>query len=93
MAVGQLLLTYPSRHTWTRPLPNPYLHGAVVSGIAIQLGAGLIPSVSALLGNAGLPPALWLLVFAASAVSWAIAEGWARLAWHGTWPRPAGGAA
>jgi Ca2+-transporting ATPase len=93
MAVGQLLLTYPSRHTWTRPLPNPYLHGAVVSGIAIQLGAGLIPSVSALLGNAQLPTALWLLVFAASAVSWAIAEGWARLAWHGTWPRPAGDAA
>ena len=23
MAVGQLLLTYPSRHTWIRPLQNP----------------------------------------------------------------------
>src|SRR5688500_10463542 len=26
MAVGQLLMTYPSRHTTTRPLANMYLH-------------------------------------------------------------------
>ena len=27
MAIGQLLFTYPARHTWTHPLPNRYLHG------------------------------------------------------------------
>lgn len=27
MAVGQLLLTYPSRHTCTRPLHNPFSPG------------------------------------------------------------------
>jgi len=35
MAVGQLFLTYPSRHTWRRPLPNPYFHAAVIAGVAI----------------------------------------------------------
>ena len=32
MAIGQLLLTYPSRHTWVNPLPNAYLHAAVAGG-------------------------------------------------------------
>jgi Ca2+-transporting ATPase len=82
MAVGQLLLTYPSRHTWTRPLPNRYLHAAVIGGILVQLAAGLLPGVSELLGHAQLPPLLWGLVLAASGLSWAIAEGWARLVWR-----------
>ena len=43
MAIGQLLLTYPSRHTWTRPLSNPYLHVAVVIGISLQIGAASLP--------------------------------------------------
>jgi Ca2+-transporting ATPase len=38
MAVGQLFLTYPSRHTWMRRLANPYLHAAVVGSVAIQFG-------------------------------------------------------
>ena len=52
MAVGQLFLTYPSRHTWMRPLSNPYLHAAVVGGIGIQLAAASMPFVSNLLGSA-----------------------------------------
>ena len=43
MAVGQLLLTYPSRHTWTHPFPNLYLHAAVLGGIGIQLAAAWLP--------------------------------------------------
>ena len=43
MAVGQLLLTYPSRHTWMRPLPNRYLHAAVIVGVTIQVAAASLP--------------------------------------------------
>jgi Ca2+-transporting ATPase len=83
MAVGQLLLTYPSRHTWTRPLPNLVLHAAVVAGIAIQIGAAWLPVSSALLGGAWIPIELWGLVFAAAVVSWGLAEIASRLVWRG----------
>lgn len=82
MAVGQLFLTYPSRHTWTHPLPNRYLHAAVMGGIAIQLAAAWVPATSRLLGNASLPLALWLVVFGVAGLSWALAEGAARVAWR-----------
>jgi len=81
MAIGQLLLTYPSRHTWTNPLPNAYLHAAVAGGIAIQLGAGAVPVVAAMLGGASLPLLLWGLVFASALLSWTVAEAWSRLVW------------
>jgi Ca2+-transporting ATPase len=81
MAVGQLLLTYPARHTWTQPLPNPYLHAAVLGGIGIQVASGAIPAVAALLGRADLPLPLWGLVFGTAALTWAVAEGWARTVW------------
>ena len=82
MAIGQLLLTYPARHTWTHPLPNRYLLAAVFLGIAIQLVAAWLPLTSRLLGDAGLPPELWALVFVTAAVSWACAEGVSRLVWR-----------
>jgi Ca2+-transporting ATPase len=82
MAVGQLFLTYPSRHTWMRPLANPYLHAAVVAGIAIQLAAASLPPVSNLLGNAALPMELWVVVFVAALVSWGLSEAIARIAWR-----------
>jgi Ca2+-transporting ATPase len=82
MAVGQLFLTYPSRHTGTYPLPNRYLHAAVLSGIAIQLAAGWLPLTSKLLGNASIPLALWLVVFGAAGLSWALAEAVSRAAWR-----------
>ena len=34
------------------------------------------------LGDAGLPPELWALVFVTAAVSWACAEGVSRLVWR-----------
>jgi Ca2+-transporting ATPase len=82
MAVGQLLLTYPSRHTHMHPLPNKYLHGAVLAGIAIQFAAASSPLFADLLGNAGIPIELWGLVFVAAFLSWGLAEVFSRLAWR-----------
>ncbi len=82
MAIGQLFLTYPSRHTWTRPLSNVALHGAVALGIAVQVGAASWAPSAQMLGNAALPPAVWPLVFGAAVVAWAAAEGLARAVWR-----------
>jgi len=89
MAIGQLLLTYPSRHTWTAPLPNVYLHLAVAGGIAIQMAAAFWP-VTATLFGASLALPLWGLVFGAALLSWALAESWSRMIWRSQRP---GGAA
>jgi Ca2+-transporting ATPase len=80
MAVGQLLLTYPSRHTWTLPLPNMYLHTAVIAGIGIKLAAAWLPFSADLLGNAGIPIELWILVFGGAFL--ALAEALSRIAWR-----------
>ena len=82
MAIGQLLLTYPARHTWIRPLPNGYLHAAVGAGLLIQVVAAFIPVTADLLGQVRLPPDLWGLVLVAALGSWALAESLARLVWR-----------
>jgi Ca2+-transporting ATPase len=82
MAVGQLLLTYPSRHTWMRPLPNPYLHAAVLGGIGLQFAAASLPGVSSLLGNAAIPLELWGVVIAGAMLSWGMAEAVSRFVWR-----------
>jgi Ca2+-transporting ATPase len=84
MAIGQLFLTYPSRHTGTRPLPNWHLHGAVAAGIGIQVAAASVPLTAGLLGNARLPGELWGVVFAGAVLAWALAEGIARFVWRQT---------
>jgi hypothetical protein len=82
MAVGQLLLTYPSRHTSTRPLSNPYLHAAVIAGAAIQILAASLPIPAGLLGNAAIPTELWTVVFSAALIAWGLAEMSARFVWR-----------
>ncbi len=82
MAIGQLMLTYPSRHTWMRPLPNGYLHAAVIVGIGIQIAAAFLPFTSELLGQAAIPPALWGIVFGGALLAWGLAEASSRLAWR-----------
>ena len=82
MAIGQLLLTYPSRHTWIRPLPNLYLHAAVFAGIGIQLAAAWLPLSADLLGSAGIPMELWGVVFGGAILAWGLAEGLSRLVWR-----------
>ena len=82
MAIGQLLLTYPSRHTWMRPLPNPYLLAAVVAGVALQVIAAIVPAASGLLGEAAIPVALWAVVVGGAVLAWGLAEVIARIAWR-----------
>ncbi|MDP2322044.1 MAG: cation-translocating P-type ATPase [Acidobacteriota bacterium] len=82
MAVGQLLLTYPSRHTWMHPLPNKYLHAAVAGGIGLQVVAATVPAASNLLGNAAISVELWGVVLGAALLSWALAEVWSRVVWR-----------
>ena len=82
MAIGQLLLTYPSRHTWLRPLANPYLPAAVVGGVAIQFAAAYLPAVSNMLGNAAIPVELWAVVFVGACVAWGLSEVIARVVWR-----------
>ncbi|MEQ1897034.1 MAG: HAD-IC family P-type ATPase [Vicinamibacterales bacterium] len=82
MALGQLVLTYPSRHTAAHPLPNQYLLAAVAGGAALQLAAAAWPWTSNLLGGVMLPPLLWALTIAAAGVSWAMAEAVSRLVWR-----------
>lgn len=82
MAVGQLFLTYPSRHTWMRPLPNPYLHAAVVAGVGTQVAAASLPFTSDLLGNAAIPVELWGVVFGGALLAWGLAEADSRFVWR-----------
>jgi Ca2+-transporting ATPase len=82
MAVGQLFLTYPSRHTWMRPLPNRSLHAAVIAGVGIQVAAASVPWTSDLLGNAAIPLELWGVVFGGALLAWGLAEACARFAWR-----------
>jgi Ca2+-transporting ATPase len=82
MAIGQLLLTYPSRHTWMRPLSNPYLHAAVAGGVVIQLAAASVPIVSNMLGNAAIPMELWAVVFVGAFIAWGLSEAIARFVWR-----------
>jgi Ca2+-transporting ATPase len=90
MAVGQLFLTYPSRHTCVRPLPNPYLHAAVAAGLLIQVGAASLPFTSELLGHAAIPLELWGVVFGGALLSWAFAELCSRIVWRAHARRSAG---
>lgn len=82
LAQGPLLLTYPSRHTSMRPLPNAYLHAAVVAGVAIQWAAASLPFMSDLLGSAAIPVELWGVVFGGALLAWGLAQACARLVWR-----------
>ena len=82
MAIGQLLLTYPSRHTWMRPLSNPYLHAAVIAGVGIQIAAASLPVISELLGHAAIPAELWAVVIGGALLAWSMAEGISRIVWR-----------
>jgi len=82
MAVGQLFMTYPARHTWIRPLPNMYLHAAVAIGVGIQVAAGSFQFSRSLLGHASIPPELWALVLGGALLAWGLAEAMARIVWR-----------
>jgi P-type Ca2+ transporter type 2C len=81
MAIGQLVLTYPARRTWMRPLRNGYLHAAVLAGVVVQIAAAWFPLSSELLGRVRLPLELWGLVALASLLSWGWAHGVSQVVW------------
>jgi Ca2+-transporting ATPase len=82
MAIGQLFLVYPARHTEMRPLFNPYLHAAVIVGVGIQLSAAWLPLTADLLGSAVIPVELWGVVFGGAVLAWGLAEASAQVVWH-----------
>jgi Ca2+-transporting ATPase len=83
MAIGQLLMTYPSRRTRTQPLANPVLHAAVAAGILIQLGTAWWPPAARLLGNAAVPAQLWLAIGGLAILAWGLSHGIAAIVWRG----------
>jgi hypothetical protein len=82
MAIGQLLVTYSSRHPWARPLSNVYLHAAVLGGICIQLTAAWLSYSAGLLGNASIPIELWGPVFGGAFLVWDPATVASRFTWQ-----------
>jgi len=80
MAVGQLFFAYAARHTQLYPLPNPYLHGAVALGIALQVALGSL--APGLVEAVPLVPWLWALVLALALLAWGLAEAVDRLVWR-----------
>ena len=82
LAIGQLFYVYPSRHTSVFPLPNRAVHAAVALGVMVQLIVGMTPGPARLLSWVPLDSTLWGVVFAASALSWALAESLNRWLWR-----------
>jgi Ca2+-transporting ATPase len=82
MALGQLLLAYPARHSWMRAATNPYLHAAVIVGAGVQLAAALVPATATLLGNVAIPGPLWAVVLLGAMLAWGLAELVARRVWR-----------
>ncbi len=82
MAIGQLFFAYPARHTHLFPLPNPWLHGAVLLGIAIQVLVGLWPASIAGLNLVPLPMLLWGVLLGTALLAWGLAELSNRLFWR-----------
>jgi P-type Ca2+ transporter type 2C len=82
LAIKQLLLTYPSRHTFTRPRANPILMWVVLLGLGLQLLVGFLPATARALGAVLLPLELWGLVLTASLLVWGLAEAVNHLIWR-----------
>jgi ATPase, P-type (transporting), HAD superfamily, subfamily IC len=80
MAVGQLFFAYAARHTHLRPLPNPYLHGAVALGILLQVLVGTL--TPGLLEARPLALEIWLLILLMALLAWGLAEAVDRIVWR-----------
>jgi Ca2+-transporting ATPase len=77
-----LLLTYPSRHTETRPLANPYLHAAVIVGVGLQGVRGIAAADGWLARNARLRTELRVVVFRKCAPGMGLADRISWLVWR-----------
>ena len=82
MAVGQLLFSYPARHTRNIPRRNLWLHGAVAAGVLLQLAVGTSAWAAAALEAPLLEATLWILVFLSAVAAWGVAEVVNRFVWR-----------
>ncbi|GIW34310.1 cation-transporting P-type ATPase [Meiothermus sp.] len=82
MAIGQLFFAYPARHTHLFPLPNPWLHGAVLLGLAVQFLVGMLPASTLALDLVPLPLLLWGVLLGTALLAWGLAELTNRIFWH-----------
>jgi hypothetical protein len=83
MAIGQLLLAFPSRHSRLLAAPNAYLYAAVGGGIGLQVAISMVPWAAALLGHVALPGELWLVVAACAVANLGAASALSRWLWRG----------
>lgn len=86
MAIGQLFFAYPARHTHLFPLPNRWLHGAVLLGVAVQFGVGMLPASMLALDLVRLPLLLWGLLLGMALLAWGLAELTNRVFWRSYHP-------
>lgn len=82
MAVGQLLFSYPARHTRNIPRRNLWLHGAVAAGVLLQLAVGTSAWAAAALDAPLLEATLWILVLMSAIAAWGVAEIVNRFVWR-----------
>ncbi|WP_027877221.1 cation-translocating P-type ATPase [Meiothermus cerbereus] len=86
MAIGQLFFAYPARHTHLFPLPNLWLHAAVLLGMAMQFAAGMLPASIVALDLVPLPLLLWGVLLGTALLAWGLAELTSRLFWRNNHP-------
>ncbi len=82
MAIGQLFFAYPARHTHLFPLPNLWLHGAVLLGMAVQFLVGMLPASILALDLVPLPLLLWGVLLGTALLAWGLAELTNRIFWQ-----------
>ncbi|WP_337867741.1 cation-transporting P-type ATPase [Meiothermus sp.] len=93
MAIVQLFFAYPARHTHLFPLPNRWLHGAVLLGMAVQFGVGMLPASMLALDLVPLPLLLWGVLLGTALLAWGLAELTNRVFWRNHHPTHHGAAA
>jgi Ca2+-transporting ATPase len=80
-SIAQLAFAYPSRRVNVLPLPNAWLHLAVLFGVGLQILAIALPSLRLLLGLETPPLPLLLWMAGGVLISWLVAEIFSRVAW------------
>lgn len=86
MAIGQLFFAYPTRHTHLFPLPNLWLHAAVLLGMAVQFAVGVLPASMLALDLVPLPLLLWGVLLGTALLAWGLAELTNRVFWRNNYP-------
>ncbi len=80
-SIAQLAFAYPSRRVNVAPLPNGWLHLAVLFGVGLQVLAIGVPGLRVLLGLETPPLPLLLWMAGGVFISWLVAEIFSRVVW------------